>query len=172
MIQIIETERLIIREFNMRDIDSLSIILLDQEVMKYSFRHINSLNDIESYIENCLNNYKKYRFGQWAVINKKNSQLIGICGLNSGFNDDNLLIHVNYRFAKTYWGLGFASEALASIINYAQVVKKIKILYALVEPDNIKSASIALNLGFQYQKETIYRGRKLVYYKKACKANS
>ena len=166
MIQIIETERLIIREFNMYDIDSLSIILLDQEVMKYSFRRINSLNDIESFIENCLNNYKKFGFGQWAVINKKNSQLIGICGLNSDFNDDNTIIHVNYRFAKAYLGFGFASEALASILNFAQVSKKIKILYALVEPANVKSVSIALNLGFHYQKETTYKRRKLAYYKK------
>ena len=166
MPQILETERLFIREFNINDVESISDILLDSKVMKYSFRSINSLKDIEFYIENCLHNYKKFGFGQWAVINKTTSQLIGVCGLNSGFNGDQTIIHINYRFAKAYWGQGFASEALKSVINYALEIQKLKILYALIEPDNVKSVSIAHNHNFQYLKESIYRGRKLVYYKK------
>ncbi len=166
MAQITETERLFIREFNMQDTKSLSIILLNPEVMKYSFRDICSTKDIESYIESCLYNYKKYGFGQWAVIDKKNSQLIGICGLNYGFNKDNTITHVNYRFAVSSWGKGFALEALKAIINYSKIVLKLNILYALIEPVNVKSVSLALNCGFKPEREVIYKERKLVFYKK------
>jgi len=166
MIQITETERLFIREFNIKDTASLSTILLNPEVMRYTFRNISSIKDIESYIENCLYNYKKYGFGQWAVTDKISTQLIGICGLNSGFNGDNTIIHVNYRFAKEQWGHGFASEALRFVINYAKIVLKIEMVYALVEPDNDKSIKLAQNHGFQFEKETIYRERKLMFYKR------
>ena len=166
MTQITETERLYIREFKMQDAESLSIILLNTEVMKYSFRKIHSIEDIESYIKDCLYNYKKNGFGQWAVLDKKSSKLIGICGLNAGFNQDNAITHINYRFTVNSWGKGLASEAIKAVINYSKTVLKFKILYALIEPINEKSVTLALKHSFYAEKETMYRERKLVVYKK------
>jgi len=164
MAQITETERLFVREFNMQDIESLQIILLNPEVMKYSFRNISSIKDIENYIENCLYNYKKYGFGQWAVVDKKSLQLIGVCGLNSGFNDDNNIMHINCRFAKPFWGKGFANEIVKKIIEYAQNQLKINKIYALIEPENLKSITLIKRLGFNYEKSSIYKKRKLDFY--------
>ena len=166
MTQLIETERLFIRQFDMHDVESLSTILLDATVMKYSFRNINSREGIKEYIQSCLDSYQKYNFGQWAVINKSDLQLIGICGLNKGFNGDHSITHVNCRFAVSSWGKGLASEALKAVIQYSKNSLNLKILHALIEPANSKSIAITKKHGFTFEKETVYKTRKLAFYRK------
>ena len=164
MTQIIETERLSIRELNHQDIESLSNILLDYDVMKYSFRNIKSTDDIKNYIESCLLNYKKFGFGQWAVILKEKNNLIGVCGLNAGFEKDKDIIHINCRFAKLLWGKGLANEAIKGIIKFAKDSLKIPRVYALIEPENVKSIALIKRLCFSHQKSSIYKKRKLDFY--------
>ena len=162
--QIAETERLIIREITMDDVNSLSVILSDKEVMKYSFRGVCSTQEIEQYVENCISNYSEYGFGQWAVIEKKSLRLIGVCGLNSGFDRDEGIIHLAARFAMAFWGKGFATEALIAVTDYAKYTLNLKSYYSLVEPDNVRSVKAVLSNDFTLQKETIYKGRALKYY--------
>lgn len=165
--QIITTERLIIREFTIDDNSTLASVLSDKEVMKYSFRGVCNPKEIALYIENCIVNYNKYGFGQWAVIEKQTNQLVGACGLNNGFDSNDDIVHINYRFSVNTWGKGFASEAVKAIMAYSRTELNIELLYALIEPENNESIRLALNQGFQYQKETVYRGRPLKHYIKS-----
>jgi len=160
----IETERLIIREFTRDDANLLPVILSDKEVMKYSFRGLCSHKEIEEYVESCIANYSEYGFGQWAVIEKTRLKLIGVCGLNPGFDGDKSIIHLAARFAVAFWGKGFASEALIAITNYAKYTLKLKSYYSLVEPDNVRSINIVLAKGFKFQKATIYKNKVLNHY--------
>lgn len=164
--KITETNRLLIREIHCDDVEGLRGVLSDPEVMKYSFRGICSTEDIENYINDCLSNYATYGFGQWAVVEKKNSKLIGVCGPNPGFDGDSKTIHIASRFAVGYWGKGFASEALVATIEYAKTRLNLNVIYALIEPDNVKSVKLVLNCGFEFQKNTLYKGKSLCYYRK------
>ena len=163
---ILETERLFIREFTLEDVDPISTVLSNPEVMKYSFRGVQSAEGINDYIKDCLANYKNHGFGQWAVIHKQSNQFVGVAGLNPGFDGDENIIHLAARFALPYWGKGYASEALKGIENYAKEVLGKKELYALIEPINKRSVKIILKNGFQFQKESIYQQRALKYYLK------
>ncbi len=114
----------------------------------------------------CQATYKANGFGQWAVIDKSKQQLIGLCGVNNGFNGDLAIKHVNYRFAVSSWGKGFATEALNAVMEVAKNRYSLKELYALIEPENMASLKIAINQGFMFDKETIYKERGLAYYRK------
>jgi len=164
--KIIETARLVIREVNIADLGSLADILSDAEVMRYSFRGVCTPAEIDNYIMGCQANYKANGFGQWAVIDKSNQKLIGLCGINNGFNGDLVIKHVNYRFAVSSWGKGFATEALSAVTETAKNRYSLKQLYALIEPENKASLKIALNQGFEFERETMYKERVLAYYRK------
>ncbi len=164
--KIIETTRLVIREVNIADLDLLADILSDAEVMRYSFRGVCTPSEIDNYIIDCQANYKTNGFGQWAVIDKSNQKFIGLCGINNGFNGDLAIKHVNYRFAVSSWGRGFATEALSAVMEVAKNRYSLKELYALIEPENKASLKIALNQGFEFDKETIYKKKILAYYRK------
>lgn len=162
--KITETARLLIREIELEDLPSLLKILADPEVMKYSFRGVCTKVDIEHYIKDCSHNYKNHEFGQWAVIEKKSSKLIGVCGPNPCFDGDNSIIHLASRFAVNYWGKGFASEALIASMEYVKTSLHLNMMYALIEPVNERSIKLVLKYGFKFQKETVYKGRALFHY--------
>ncbi len=162
--KIAETERLIIREIESSDLTSLAKVLSNQDVMRYSFRGVCSPKQIENYIEDCQTNYKQYGYGQWAVIIKSKQELIGVCGLNPSFDGNKNIIHIATRFAVAYWGKGLASEALKVVLKYTKIKLKLRKLYTLVEPANVRSVKAVLNNDFKFEKETMYKSRALNYY--------
>lgn len=65
------TERLILRELTLHDLENLHAILSDSETMRYypePFTYLKS----KQWIKWNLENYQTYGFGLWAVILKEN----------------------------------------------------------------------------------------------------
>ena len=77
----LETQRLILREFQPEDFRELAAILADQQVMKFSPTGVLSISQTQEKIESFITSYKKFRFGKWAVILKQSNKLIGYCGI-------------------------------------------------------------------------------------------
>lgn len=79
-VNMIETERLILREYTMGDFEALYEIVSDPETMQ----HYPAPFDVErtkGWISWNLENYEKYGFGLWAVVLKKTGEFIGDCGI-------------------------------------------------------------------------------------------
>ena len=77
---VMETERLLLREYTPEDFDTLYEILSDPETM----RHYPAPFDAERtkrWIDWNLENYEKYGFGLWAVVLKETGEFIGDCGI-------------------------------------------------------------------------------------------
>ena len=92
---IIETPRLILREFTVDDAYKIWELNSDPEVIKYTgdppFENVeNARKFIENYEE-----YKKTGFGRWAVIKKDSNSFLGWCGLK--LNEQNL-VDIGFRF--------------------------------------------------------------------------
>ena len=77
---IIETQRLVLRELTMSDLDDLHRILSNPESMKHYPEPFAREKSIR-WIDWNLDNYAKYGFGLWAVILKKENRFIGDCGI-------------------------------------------------------------------------------------------
>ena len=77
----IETQRLILREFQKEDRRELAPMLADLQVMKFSPTGVISIAQTQERIESFITCYKEFGFGKWAVILKRSSELIGYCGM-------------------------------------------------------------------------------------------
>lgn len=77
---IIETRRLILREYTMEDFDALYEILSDPETMQH-YPAPYAPEKTRHWIEWNLENYRKFGFGLWAVVRKETGEFIGDCGL-------------------------------------------------------------------------------------------
>ena len=78
---ILETNRLILREFDIQDAKNMYELNLDTEVIQYTGdKAFNSIEDAESFLEN-YNDYQINGFGRWTVLLKSNKEFIGWCGL-------------------------------------------------------------------------------------------
>lgn len=63
----IETERLLLREYTLNDFDALYEIMSDPETMQHYPEPFDE-NRTRNWITWNLDNYEKYGFGLWAVV--------------------------------------------------------------------------------------------------------
>jgi [ribosomal protein S5]-alanine N-acetyltransferase len=161
----IETDRLVLREFNQSDLSELSQILSDTEVMKFSTRGCLSTAQTQKRIDDFIKSYNQFGFGMWAVILKETHELVGYCGLAIDCIDDLDELEIGYRLATKFWGKGFATEAALACIQYG--FENFNFLYILagVQRQNTASVRVIEKLGMTFDRETIFRGVVMDCYK-------
>lgn len=152
---IIETERLIIRPFEEKDIEPSYQMNLDKEVSKYTGDGgVVSYSEIDRRIrENVFGDYKKYGYGRMAVELKSTGEFIGFCGLK--YLEDMNEVDLGYRFMSEHWGKGYATESSKAVLEYGFNELKLNRIIALVLPENKGSIHVLEKLGFEFEKEII-----------------
>lgn len=96
---VLETARLLLREYTLADIDVLFEILSDAETMQYYPKPYDE-EMTKRWIEWNIQNYQKYGFGIWAVILKETGKFIGDCGMTIQSIDGELLPEIGYHIHK------------------------------------------------------------------------
>lgn len=155
---IIETERLIIRHFELSDIEPSYQMNLDEEVSRYTGDGgVVSKVEIERRIkENVLGDYKKHGFGRFAVELKSEGKFIGFTGLK--YLEDMDEVDIGFRFMSKYWGKGIATESALPCLKYGFEELKLKRIIALVLPENAGSVNVLKKLGMRFEKEVVEDG--------------
>ena len=78
--QILETSRLVLREFLPDDADALARVISDPETTRF-YPSAYDRAGVEDWIARNRRRYAKDGHGLWAMILKASSELIGDCGL-------------------------------------------------------------------------------------------
>jgi ribosomal-protein-alanine N-acetyltransferase len=86
------------------------------------------------------------RYVRFVVILKEDNQLIGECGINMP-NLQHSEGEIVYRFAKSHWGNGFASEAVGRMVNFGFQELKLHRIEALCDARNTASIRVLEKLG-------------------------
>jgi RimJ/RimL family protein N-acetyltransferase len=149
---VIETERLLLREFTHEDFPALFEIFSDPETMRHYPKPFDE-NRTKDWIEWNLQNYKDNGFGLWAVVLKKTGDFIGDCGLTIQNIDGDLLPEIGYHINKKYWRRGFGSEAARAVRDWAFEHTEYDCLYSYMKYTNIGSYSTAMANGMKKIKE-------------------
>jgi RimJ/RimL family protein N-acetyltransferase len=162
----IETARLLLRMFSQDDLDDLSRIYADADVMRYLSGHPLTREETAGWLKYFLAGWEDYGFGWWAVVLKESGALIGHCGLQ--FIHVTPEIEVTYGLSAAYWRKGLASEAARACLRYGFEELKLDRIYALADPGNIGSHRVMERVGMKYDKteyykDDLYEG-DLIYY--------
>nr|WP_300309432.1 GNAT family N-acetyltransferase [Halomonas sp.] len=161
----IETPRLRVRSLSRDDFASLSRIIGDPEVMKYSLHGIYDENATRQFIDWCRNCQATYGFSPWAVEDKVSDELIGFSGIYPEVVNDCEEVGLGYRFARHRWNRGFATEANLAVLEYAFTQRQVPTVIALIEPDNAASVRVAEKIGFRDFVETRFVDRNVRAYR-------
>ena len=106
----LETERLLLRKFTPEDINELIELRSDDEVIKYlGGRQLQNPEAIAGRMQFYMDCYDKFGFGMSAMIWKETNEMIGWSGLQP--LDDTTEIEVGYGMIKEFWGRVSASSA-------------------------------------------------------------
>lgn len=159
-----ETERLVVRQYKLNDIDGLILIMSDSRVHTYTKDRNNPWDKqrTEAYIKYMMDkDFRTLDCFHGAVIEKKTSQLIGLCGLNPYKTDEP---EIEFKLGVPYWGRGYATELGRKMIKEAFASTAIKGIYGMAQPENIASRKVLEKIGMKYVGNQIFRNHEDSFY--------
>ena len=146
----IRTERLLIKTPEIDDKFELTQLINDKDVIKWlsEIPFPYTLNHAEEFIERSRERVLKQESYNFMIFQDK--KMIGGVGL-SGFN--NKSCQVGYWLGKKYWGNGFATEALKSILDFGFDQLNLEKIYAAYKIGNEGSIRVLNKSGFEYSRK-------------------
>ena len=149
---IIETERLILREYTYGDFEGLRAIISDPETMKFYVRPYDE-NGVKRWLDWCINSYRNNGFGLWAIELRESGEFIGDCGISLQNIDGEILPEIGYHINKNHWQKGYAKEAARAVRNWLFENTEYERAYSYMNSENIASYSTASSIGMTKIKE-------------------
>jgi [ribosomal protein S5]-alanine N-acetyltransferase len=147
---ILETDRLLIREYVEEDAEAFFRLNSDPEVLR--FVPDKALLNVEQarqvLIDHPIADYRKDGFGRGACILKSTGEQIGFAGLK--YLEELGEVDVAYRLLPAYWGQGLATEAAVASVHYGFVDLDLRGIIGLVMPKNIASMGVLEKAGLHY----------------------
>ena len=154
--QILETSRLILRQFLPADADALALVLSDPETMRFYPAPYDRAG-VENWIARNLRRYTDDGHGLWAMVLKATGELIGDCGLTVQEVDGSTEIEVGYHVRRDLWGQGLATEAARACRDYGFARLPVERIISLIRPENLPSCRVAEKNGMTVWKEVTWR---------------
>lgn len=150
--QILETDRLIIRFFTLADAQFIVDLLNDSDWLRFiGNRGVRSVADARLYLERgALKNYKQLGYGFYMVERKLDGALMGMCGL---IKRPNLAdIDIGYAFLPQFRGQGYGLESADAVLRYAHDQLGFKRVAAITTLDNTRSIHLLAKLGLKFER--------------------
>lgn len=149
---LIETDRLIISRLGIEDAPFILKLVNTPGWLQYiGDRNVKNLEDAGRYLQNGpLQSYAQWGFGLFRVALKSTHTAIGICGLIKREELDD--IDLGFALLPAYTGKGYAYEAAAAVLHYAQHHLHLPRLVAITLVDNASSLKLLQKLGFRFER--------------------
>lgn len=150
---IAQTERCIIRELSLADLDDLFGLYADEELMKfteglYSYEEEKAFQ--QAYIDNM---YRFYGYGMWLVFSKETGELLGRAGLEHREYNGETELELGYLIGTRYQGQGYATEVCEAILRVAKEITDFPRINCLIDAKNTSSLRLAEKLGFSHMED-------------------
>lgn len=161
---IIETPRLILREFVPEDLAGLYSLYEESDTRflePLSKDRDEELEKLKSYIHYV---YGFYGFGLWAVCLKKSGRLIGRCGLQVEFVGEQGDYELGYMISGKYQRMGYAGEAVQGILDYAKEELEAPRVILRIDRENAPSRRFAEKTGFHLSPQKLEKEPGVLLY--------
>ena len=169
----IETERLILRRMAPDDLAFYTAIHADPDVALYiSHGKPRTPEETRSWLDAILQSYDTLSMGQLAVTLRSTGALLGRCGIarletdtaigpdgvKAGYyfphrapQGSNPLVEaeLGYTFDRAAWSNGYASEAVAGVLEYVRANRSDLRVVSLIMTENRRSLRVARRFGAQ-----------------------
>lgn len=156
-----DTARLRLRARTLSDLEAIVAMDADPVVRKF----IGGPLDPASHREEVRRNIVQGRpepHASWAIEWRSASGLLGLCGLSP--SDETGFTQIGWRLHRFAWGQGVATEAARTVLMRALGPFGLRVVVAMIHPDNRASLHVAEKIGMTQSGITRYRGvPQLIY---------
>ena len=144
--QLLISSRLVLRKFELNDLDQLlSGFINQEEFLYYSNKERKNKFELQEHLNEIINNYNRLDYYNWLItINK-----ITIVGsINVKINNNEGLI--SYALDKRYLKNGYMKEALETVLNFMLNEVKIDKIFGRCVINNKASFNVMKNCNMNY----------------------
>ncbi len=148
----IHTERLVMRELQIKDANQVKVLAGAYEIADTTLRipHPYRLSDAKTWIHDSRSQWQAGKACQWAITLKSESTLIGSIGL-VGIDTTHRHGELGYWVGKPWWNKGFATEAGRAVIKYSFERLHLHRIHAHHFARNKASGKVLQKLGMMYE---------------------
>lgn len=148
-----ETERLLLRQPSLADLEAYVDIHEDPDVKRYLASVGQSSGRIAAWrmIALLMGHWQLLGYGQWTVVEKASGEIVGRVGL---WNPEGWPgLEIGWVLHRSRWGRGYATEAARASVEYAFDVVGADHVISQIHPDNARSIRVATKIGETFERE-------------------
>jgi len=158
------TDRLIIRSWKEADIEPYAAMVADSEVMKHiGDGRPRSRDYAVDFVNRMMVLYDERGWIRFAIEHAESGELMGFCGFDS-IAESGGVQDFGWRFARKFWGAGFGSEAVLSVLELGRGRYGLKNIESMSYPENIGSIKLFEKMGMTFLRESEEHSRRVVHY--------
>ena len=149
---VMETEHLLFRPLTLTDLDDLTALYADPEVMRFLSGPRNR-EEVQQILARYMQEYQIYGQSFFAILHKADQRFIGHCGLVNQEVAGQPEVELVYVLAQPYWQQGLALEGTRALKDYGLQQLGYPRLISLIPPDNTASVHIAEKIGMRHERD-------------------
>lgn len=149
---VLQTERLVLRQFELTDLDACHVYGSDPEVVKYMHFGPNTKDQTLEFLRDC----QKWRSEtprktfEFAITLKESNYVIGGCGMRIK-SAQNKVADLGYTLRRDQWGKGIGTEAAQVLLEFGFETLGMHRIWATASPENLQSRKILEKIGMQFE---------------------
>jgi RimJ/RimL family protein N-acetyltransferase len=162
----LETERLLLRPPEERDVDAYLEIYGDADVMRFLGGATASRDDVVAIVERMRRHWERHGLGLFSVVRKEDERLLGRVGfllwdpvrwVNAmrAELDGDLELEIGWTLGSEHWSRGYATEAAVACRDLALRELGRTRIVSLIDRDNAASIRGAERIGETYEREIV-----------------
>jgi RimJ/RimL family protein N-acetyltransferase len=166
----IETARLLLRPHRLGDFEAYASMWADADVTRYIGGQPFSREMAWTRFLRCAGHWPVMGFGFWAIEEKETGRFIGEAGFHELRRELEPTIEgapeMGWTLVPAVHGRGYASEALAAMIEWGERRFAGQDFVGLIDHGNLASIRLAQKFGFRKEIDTAYHGTPLGIYRR------
>ncbi|WP_167137850.1 GNAT family N-acetyltransferase [Diaminobutyricimonas sp. TR449] len=149
VVHVITTERLLLRRWTASDLEPFAALNADPEVMRY-FPMALTASESDAMVERIEARFESEGLGFWAV--EREGKFLGFTGLSRPKFDAHFtpVVEVGWRFARSAWGNGFATEAARAALTFGFETLGLDEIVAFTTVTNEPSRAVMRRIGMTH----------------------
>ena len=159
----IETERLILRKCNVKNIKQFYKIASNPNVTTWiPWEYHKSIEETTMFVNSLVEGYIKGTCTTWGIYNKKSNMFMGLTSFVH-IKEKNFNAEIGYWIGEEYWNQGYTTEAVRAVIRYGFEVLGLHRITAGHFVDNPASGKVMEKAGMVFEgklkDEAYHRGK-------------
>ena len=143
-----------------RDFEEYATLHSDFEVTRFTTRTQLTRMEAWKHLAMIVGHWHLLGFGMWGVEELSTGRLVGRVGFHQpdGWPD----FELGWTIGRQFWGRGYATEAARAALAYGFHAMGRDHVISLIDPQNIRSVSVAQKLGETIEGEFELGGYRLI----------